>query len=52
MMNEGQNLLGIPKFDGDYDHWKMLMENLLKSKEWYIDPGYFEPKVRVIKTEA
>ncbi|GAU34012.1 hypothetical protein TSUD_212730 [Trifolium subterraneum] len=23
----------IPKFDGHYDHWAMLMENLLRSKE-------------------
>nr|GEX61724.1 copia-type polyprotein [Tanacetum cinerariifolium] len=46
MSNEGQNLLSIPKFDGDYDHWQMLMENLLRSKEWWhlIDPGYVEPE--------
>ena len=25
----------IPKFDGDYDHWCMLMENLLRSKEYW-----------------
>ncbi|KAL4379639.1 hypothetical protein GQ457_02G024950 [Hibiscus cannabinus] len=25
---------GIPKFDGHYDHWAMLMENLLRSKEY------------------
>lgn len=25
----------IPKFDGDYEHWTMLMENLLRSKEWW-----------------
>jgi len=24
----------IPKFDGFYDHWAMLMENLLRSKEF------------------
>jgi hypothetical protein len=24
----------IPKFDGHYDHWSMLMENLLRSKEY------------------
>jgi hypothetical protein len=23
----------IPKFDGHYDHWEMLMENLIRSKE-------------------
>jgi hypothetical protein len=25
----------IPKFDGFYDHWCMLMENLLRSKEYW-----------------
>jgi len=25
----------IPKFDGCYDHWAMLMENLLRSKEFW-----------------
>ncbi|KAH1234153.1 hypothetical protein GmHk_09G026432 [Glycine max] len=25
----------IPKFDGHYDHWSMLMENLLRSKEYW-----------------
>jgi hypothetical protein len=24
----------IPKFDGHYDHWAMLMENFLRSKEY------------------
>ncbi|KAH9794818.1 Integrase catalytic domain-containing protein [Citrus sinensis] len=35
----------IPKFDGDYDHWSMLMENLLRSKEYWsiIETGYTEP---------
>ena len=54
MTKEGQNLLSIPKFDGDYDHWSMLMENLLQSKEWWhlIDPGYSEPEAGVEQTEA
>jgi hypothetical protein len=26
----------IPKFDGHYDHWAMLMENLLRSKEYWV----------------
>lgn len=32
----------VPKFEGDYDHWSMIMENLLRSKEYWgvIDPGY------------
>ena len=25
----------IPKFDGHYDHWAMLMENFLLSKEYW-----------------
>lgn len=25
----------IPKFDGHYDHWVFLMENLLRSKEYW-----------------
>ncbi|MCI71190.1 homeobox-leucine zipper protein HDG8-like, partial [Trifolium medium] len=25
----------IPKFDGLYDHWAMLMENLLRSKDYW-----------------
>ncbi|MCH85552.1 retrovirus-related Pol polyprotein from transposon TNT 1-94, partial [Trifolium medium] len=31
----------VPKFDGFYDHWAELMENLLQSKEIWssIDPG-------------
>ncbi|CAM8916258.1 unnamed protein product [Rhodiola kirilowii] len=24
----------IPRFDGHYDHWSMLMENFLQSKEY------------------
>jgi len=35
----------IPKFDGDYEHWNMLMENLLRSKEYWsvIETRYVEP---------
>ena len=25
----------IPRFDGHYDHWSMLMENFLRSKEYW-----------------
>ncbi|MCI28967.1 retrovirus-related Pol polyprotein from transposon TNT 1-94, partial [Trifolium medium] len=25
----------VPKFDGHYDHWSMLMQNLLESKEFW-----------------
>ncbi|KAJ8759878.1 hypothetical protein K2173_009979 [Erythroxylum novogranatense] len=35
----------IPCFDGHYDHWSMLMENFLRSKEyWYVvESGIDEP---------
>ncbi|CAM8898879.1 unnamed protein product [Rhodiola kirilowii] len=31
----------IPKFDGHFDHWSMLMENFLRSKEMWnlVDEG-------------
>ncbi|GJY62081.1 hypothetical protein Tco_0462738 [Tanacetum coccineum] len=31
----------VPKFDGDYGHWRLIMENLLRSKEYWcvIKPG-------------
>ncbi|GMJ14865.1 hypothetical protein HRI_005155700 [Hibiscus trionum] len=34
----------IPRFDGHYDHWGMLMENFLRSKEYWqaIDPSILE----------
>ena len=25
----------LPRFDGHYDHWSMLMENFLRSKEYW-----------------
>ncbi|CAM8991569.1 unnamed protein product [Rhodiola kirilowii] len=36
---------GIPKFDGDYDYWSLLMENLLRSKELWnvVETGFAEP---------
>lgn len=35
----------VPKFDGEYDHWSLLMENLLRSKEYWsvIQAEYKEP---------
>ncbi|KAJ6972984.1 hypothetical protein NC653_033347 [Populus alba x Populus x berolinensis] len=35
----------IPRFDGHYDHWSMLMENFLRNKEYWslIETGYEEP---------
>ncbi|KAK9941415.1 hypothetical protein M0R45_018018 [Rubus argutus] len=36
----------IPRFDGHYDHWSMLMENFLRSKEYWtlVETGYEEPE--------
>lgn len=44
----------ISRFDGHYDHWSMLMENFLRSKEYWelIEPGYVEPASGVVPTEA
>ncbi|GJR58543.1 retrovirus-related pol polyprotein from transposon TNT 1-94 [Tanacetum coccineum] len=54
MLNEGQNLFSISKFDRDYHHWQMLMENLIRSKElWHlIDPGYIESQAGTTETTA
>ena len=37
----------VPKFDGDYDHWSLIMENLLRSKEYWstIDPGFEDLRI-------
>jgi hypothetical protein len=34
----------IPRFDGHYDHWSMLMKNFLRFKEYWglIENGYVE----------
>ena len=44
----------IPKFDSDYEHWNMLMENLLRSKEYWsvIEIGFVEPASGEILTNA
>ena len=37
--------VAIPRFDGHYDHWSMLMENFLRSKEYWqiIEDGIGAP---------
>lgn len=54
MSGENQSMLTIPKFDGDFEHWSMLMENLMRSKEWWdlIERGYVEPAHGEILTEV
>jgi hypothetical protein len=44
----------IPRFDGHYDHWSMLMENFLRSKEFWglVETGYDEPNNGYAQTDA
>mgnify|MGYP001792253449 CR=1 FL=1 len=44
----------IPRFDGDYDHWSLLMENLLRSKEYFdvVKEGFVEPANEEILSAA
>ena len=53
-MSEGFAGVGIPKYDGDYDHWSLLMENLLRSKEYWtvVEEGFTEPAEGVILSTA
>ncbi|GAU50271.1 hypothetical protein TSUD_131240 [Trifolium subterraneum] len=34
-MAERSEFVAVPKFEGYYEHWAMLMENLLRSKEFW-----------------
>ncbi|GAA0167813.1 hypothetical protein LIER_22661 [Lithospermum erythrorhizon] len=44
-MSDEKTLTKIPHFDGHYDHWSELMENLLKVKGLWsmIEGGFVEP---------
>lgn len=44
----------ISRFDGHFDHWSMLMENFLRSKELWVvvDSGVSEPVSGTVLTEA
>ncbi|KAK0592913.1 hypothetical protein LWI29_027662 [Acer saccharum] len=44
----------ITRFDGHYDHWSMLMENFLRSKEYWnlIEIGFADPAEDVVLTET
>jgi hypothetical protein len=48
-MAEETSTQAVPKFDGDYEHWSMVMETLLRSKEYWpaIFDGFREPSVGV-----
>jgi hypothetical protein len=57
MANDSNNNFiqpAIPRFDGHFDHWSMLMENFLRSKEFWIlvETGYTEPEEGAVVTEA
>ncbi|CAM8943861.1 unnamed protein product [Rhodiola kirilowii] len=49
-MTESSNFAqpAIPKFDGYYDHWSLLMENFLRSKEYWniVEKGFIEPATK------
>ncbi|KAK6140133.1 hypothetical protein DH2020_026131 [Rehmannia glutinosa] len=44
----------IPRFDGHYDHWSMLMENFLRSKEYWhvVEAGVAEPAAGAVLIET
>lgn len=44
----------IPRFDGHYDHCSMLMENFLRSKEYWtvVVSRVAEPAEGVVQTDA
>ena len=44
----------IPHFDGHYDYWSMLMENFLRSKEYWqvVSGGIAEPAMNSPMTDA
>ena len=48
-MSEKDTLI-VPKFDRDCEHWAILMENLLRSKEWWelVKTGSTRPERNVI----
>ena len=55
-MTTGGNFVqsSIPCFDGRYDHWSILMENFLRSKELWglVETRYEEPASGSVQTDA
>ncbi|GKV03282.1 hypothetical protein SLEP1_g15614 [Rubroshorea leprosula] len=45
------NQLAIPHFDGHYDHWNMLMETFLRSKDYWtvVESGIAKPIAGITK---
>lgn len=54
MASDGFVQPAIPRFDGHYDHWSMLMENFLLSKEYWqvVSTGIVAPASDAILTET
>ncbi|XP_071740806.1 uncharacterized protein [Rutidosis leptorrhynchoides] len=52
--NNQFQMTSVPKFDGDYDHLSLLMENLLRLKEYWevVADGYTKPSNEATMTEA
>ena len=53
-MSVDKTLTKIPHFDGHYDHWNELMENLLKEKGLWslVETDFEEPREGTRLTEA
>ena len=53
-MSEDKTLTKIPHFDGYYDHWSELIENLLREKGLWnlVEIGFEEPRAGTNLTEA
>ncbi|PKA63642.1 hypothetical protein AXF42_Ash005537 [Apostasia shenzhenica] len=54
MASESFVQAAIPRFDGHYDHWSMLIENFLRSKEYWtvVVSRVAEPAAGVVLTDA
>ncbi|KAL4565654.1 hypothetical protein LXL04_029757 [Taraxacum kok-saghyz] len=52
MMNDDK--MKVPVFDGHFEHWSEMMENLLRAKQVWnlIDPGIRESAVGIAQSEA
>ena len=53
-MSEDKTLTKIPHFDGYYNHWSELMENLLRAKGLWslVENGFEEPRPGTLLTET
>ncbi|KAF2319864.1 hypothetical protein GH714_019786 [Hevea brasiliensis] len=53
-MSDDKTLTKIPHFDGHYDHWSELMENLLRAKGLWslVENGFEEPQMETRLTDT